>query len=74
MSLDASLKAASTLSRHRNVLTKSERLSRLVGNGKMELSDAHILGLPKTANRKITVGKKTPKKPEAEDGKKGKKK
>jgi len=56
------------------VLTKSERLARLVGNGKMEQDEAFVLGMPKTSNRKLVVGKKTAKKPEAADDKKGKKK
>ena len=74
MSLDASLKAASTLSRHRNVLTKSERLARLISNGTVPAGDeAFVLGLPKTGNRKLAVGKKPVKKPEVEDTK-GKKK
>ena len=72
MSLDASLKAASTLSRHRNVLTKSERLARLLGNGRMERDEAYVLGMPKTVNRKVSVGKKTPKKPEEGADAKGK--
>ncbi len=73
MSLDASLKAASSLARHRNVLTKSERLQRLLAEGgkKDEIS---VLGMPKTGNRKIAVGKKTTAKKEEEDAGKKKKK
>ena len=74
MSIHTSLKGASTLTRHRNVLTKSERLERLLSTGKIEKDELFVLGLPKTGNRKLSVGKKTPKKPEAEDDKKGKKK
>jgi small basic protein (TIGR04137 family) len=75
MSLHTSLKAAGGLSRHRNVLTKSERLAKLLENGKMEADEKFVLGMPKTANRKLVVGKKTAKKPEeGEDDKKGKKK
>lgn len=74
MSLDASLKAASGLSRHRNVLTKSERLEKLLSAGKMQKDEAFVLGMPKTSNRKLTIGKKAPKKPEAEETGKKKKK
>ena len=74
MSIHTSLKGASTLTRHRNVLTKSERLERLLNNGRMEKDEMHVLALPKTSNRKLSVGKKTPKKPEGEEDKKGKKK
>ncbi len=74
MSLHTSLKAAGGLSRHRNVLTKSERLAKLLANGKIEKDELFVLGLPKTGNRKLVVGKKTAKKPEAEDDKKAKKK
>ncbi len=74
MSIHTSLKGASNLTRHRNVLTKSERLEQLLGNGKVDKDEPYVLGLPKTSNRKLSVGKKTPKKPEAEDDKKGKKK
>ncbi|MEM1010980.1 MAG: small basic protein [Planctomycetota bacterium] len=74
MSLHTSLKAAGGLSRHRNVLTKAERLAKLIANGKVDKDDPYVLGLPKTANRKLVVGKKTVKKPEAEDDKKAKKK
>ena len=74
MSLDASLKAAAGLTRHRNVLTKSERLQVLLSQGKMESDTASVLSMPKVSHRKVTVGKKAAKKPEAEaDGKKKKK-
>lgn len=74
MSLDASLKAATGLSRHRNVLTKSERLARLLTNGRMVKDEAFVLGMPKTSNRKVVIAKKAAKKPEVVDDKKGKKK
>ena len=44
MSIHTSLKGASTLTRHRNVLTKSERLERLLGNGKLDRDELHVLG------------------------------
>ena len=74
MSLDPSLKAAASLARHRNVLTRTERLQRLIDAGKTSADDANILGMPKVSNRKLVVGKKTPKKAEEGDDKKKKKK
>jgi small basic protein (TIGR04137 family) len=62
MSLDRSLKSGAGLNRHRNVLTKTERLKRLLGAGAMKEDSAHILGMPKVANRKVAVGKKSGKK------------
>lgn len=74
MSLDASLKAASGLARHRNVLTKSERLQLLLSQGKMDAENPSVLAMPKVGHRKIAVGKKAAKKPEAEEAGKKKKK
>ena len=75
MSLDSSLKAGASLSRHRNVLTRTERLARLLDAADGADNEVGILGMKKISNRKITVGKKTPKKTEDEgDGKKKKKK
>ena len=65
MSLDRSLKSASSLVRHRNVLTRAERMDRLVDQDKFP-AGRPILGLPKVANRKMAVGKAP--KAEAEEG------
>lgn len=67
MSLDSSLKSGAGLNRHRNVLTRSERLVRLLDQGRLTDASAHVLGLPKVANRKISVGKKASKKAEGEE-------
>ncbi len=64
MSLDASLRSANALIRHRNVLTRAERLEKLIDDGKWR-EDQSILGLPKVAHRKAAVGKSS-KKAEAE--------
>ena len=66
MSMDPSLKSASSLVRHRNVLTRGERLARLAGQGKWDASK-NVFGLPKVGNRKLIVGGK-PKKEDAADG------
>ena len=63
MSIDKSLKSASTLARHRNVLTRAERIRVLQETDRWP-EDAKALGLPKIANRKVSVGKKTKKKEE----------
>lgn len=63
MSLDPSLKSASSLVRHRNVLTRAERVERLADLGKWDQKT--ILGLPKVANRKALVGGKSSAKQEA---------
>ncbi|MBC7785061.1 MAG: small basic protein, partial [Burkholderiales bacterium] len=66
MSLDSSLKSASALVRHRNVLTRGERLLRLKEQGKWD-EGKPVFGLPKVGNRKLIVGGKE-KKEEVVDG------
>ena len=56
MSMDRSLKAAGSLVRHRNVLTRTERLERLRDEEKWDDSKS-VFGLPKVANRKQTLAK-----------------
>jgi small basic protein (TIGR04137 family) len=65
MSLDASLKAANALVRHRNVLKRDERLSKLKEEEKWQ-EGRSILGLPKVAHRKMAVGGKGAKEEAAE--------
>src|SRR5438876_10788449 len=52
MSLDRSLKAANALIRHRNVLTRAERLEKLTDEEKWNDSKS-VFGLPKVAHRKM---------------------
>jgi small basic protein (TIGR04137 family) len=56
MSMDRSLRGASSLVRHRNVLTRGERLDRLKEQEKWDESKP-VLGLPKVANRKMALAK-----------------
>ena len=56
MSLDRSLKSASSLVRHRNVLKRDERLAQLKEEEKWNESKS-VFGLPKVGHRKMTVGK-----------------
>jgi len=68
MSIDRSLKIASRLSRHRNVLTRAERIARLAEEERWTEKDG-VFGLPKVAHRNIKVGKKSKKKgKEGEEG------
>ena len=56
MSIDRSLKISGALNRHRNVLTRDERIEKLQEEGAWEQGDS-LVGLPKVAHRKATVGK-----------------
>ncbi len=58
MSIDPSLKTSSSLGRHRNVLTRAERIEKLKGRKKFDPSKDTPLGLPKVGNRKIVTGGK----------------
>lgn len=66
MSLDKSLKSKSSLERHRNVLTRAERIDHLQEVGKWT-NDSSPMGLPKIAHRKAAVGKKSKAKQETTD-------
>jgi small basic protein (TIGR04137 family) len=61
MSLDSSLKTGNALKRHRNVLTRAERLEKLADEGRWE-EDQEVTGLPKVGHRKVGVAKKKKKK------------
>ncbi|QDU71287.1 small basic protein [Mucisphaera calidilacus] len=62
MSLDRSLRSASGLSRHRNVLTRAERVAKMAAAGKFDMEKDNPVGLPKLANRKLVTGKSSKKK------------
>lgn len=66
MSLDRSLKAGSALTRHRNVLTRTERLAKLSEEERFKEGDS-VFGLPKVAHRIAKVGKKAKEKKEGEE-------
>jgi small basic protein (TIGR04137 family) len=57
MSIDRSLKIKGSLSRHRNVLSRAERLDMLKEQERWQ-EGSSILGLPKVAHRKSAAGKK----------------
>jgi small basic protein (TIGR04137 family) len=56
MSLDKSLKTRGALVRHRNVLSRAERIDMLKDAGKWD-EKKDIFGLPKVAHRKVTAKK-----------------
>jgi small basic protein (TIGR04137 family) len=57
MSIDRSLKVKDALSRHRNVLSRAERLEMLKEQERWS-EGGSVLGLPKVAHRKTAAGKK----------------
>lgn len=61
MSIDRSLKVHDALSRHRNVLTRAERLEKLADEGRWSEESVSVFGLPKVAHRKSATGKKAKK-------------
>jgi len=58
MSVDRSLKVKNALQRHRNVLTRAERVDVLKDEERWNEGDS-LLGLPKVSHRKAGVGKKS---------------
>jgi small basic protein (TIGR04137 family) len=60
MSVDRSLKVKGALSRHRNVLTRAERIERLKDEERWSEGES-VLGLPKVAHRKSHAGRKSAK-------------
>ena len=63
MSVDRSLKIKGALSRHRNVLTRAERIEQLKYEDRWSEGDS-LLGLPKVAHRKSHAGRKAKEAPE----------
>ena len=56
MSLDRSLRSANSLVRHRNVLTRTERIEKLEENAKWTEAKS-VFGLPKVGHRKMALAK-----------------
>ena len=57
MSIDPSLKIKGALTRHRNVLSRAERIDQLKEEERWTEGDS-LLGLPKVAHRKSHAGRK----------------
>jgi small basic protein (TIGR04137 family) len=60
--MDRSLKSKASLSRHRNVLTRAERM-KILEDEERWTPEKGIFGLPKVAHRKAAVGGKVKKAP-----------
>ncbi len=63
MSLDRTLKSRASLVRHRNVLSRAERVEKLVDEERWTEGKS-VFGLPKVAHRKVVTGHKAAKKEE----------
>ncbi|MCJ7693561.1 MAG: small basic protein [Sedimentisphaerales bacterium] len=60
MSIDRSLKIKDALERHRNVLSRDERIQKLMEEEKWDEQQS-LFGLPKVAHRKTHAGRKAEK-------------
>ena len=58
MSIDRSLKVKGALTRHRNVLSRAERIEQLKEEERWDEGD-RLTGLPKVAHRKSHSGRKS---------------
>ena len=67
MSIDGSLKRGSRLSRARNVMTRDERIAKMLERGTFSMEEDTPFGLPKTRVAKAAAGKKKKKKKKEED-------
>jgi small basic protein (TIGR04137 family) len=65
MSIDRTLKIKGALSRHRNVLSRAERIEKLKDEERWS-EDQSVFGLPKVAHRKSHAGKKAKEAPAKE--------
>jgi small basic protein (TIGR04137 family) len=69
MSLHKSLVAKSTLTKHRNVLSRAERIKKLLEDGRWDESKSSVFGLPKVLSIKLRKkGKKEAKAVEGAEG------
>ncbi|MBC8481995.1 MAG: small basic protein [Planctomycetes bacterium] len=58
MSIDSSLKVKSALERHRNVLSRAERIELLKEEERWSEGET-VMGLPKVSHRKVHTSKKS---------------
>jgi len=57
MSMDKSLKSKGELTRHRNVLSRAERVEALKEEERWDEERSGVFGLPKVAHRKVVTKK-----------------
>ena len=55
MSLDQSLKISGGLAKHRNVLSRAERIAKLTEDGRFDPETSEPTGLPKVISRKVAT-------------------
>jgi len=67
MSLDRSLKTGGSLIQHRSVLTRAERIMKMMETGDFK-EEENPLGLPKMVCRRTDTGKKKKEKSEEAEG------
>jgi len=70
MTIDKSLKIRAGASKQRNVLTRAERLTKLIETDRWQEGDP-VFGIPKVRVQKITMKKKKKAKKEEEEGAEG---
>ena len=68
MTMDKSLRVRAGMIRARNVLTRDERIQRLIGADRWKEDQSSPLGLPKVRVFKLSMKKKKKKKKEDEEG------
>ncbi len=64
MSLDPSLKTSNSMNKHRNVLTRDERIKKLMSDDRFNAETDSPVALPKVASRKVAAKKTVKKKDE----------
>lgn len=70
MSIHSSFRTSGSSVKHRNVLTRLERLEKLEAAGRWNNADDGLFGLPKVRSIKIAMKKKKKKEAEEEETKK----
>lgn len=68
MSIDRSLRLKASLSRHRNVLTRAERVATLMEADRWDEDKSTALHMPKVSHRKVKAAAKKKKKTEDAEG------
>ncbi|MDR1612221.1 MAG: small basic protein [Planctomycetota bacterium] len=70
MGIHSSFRSSGGATKHRNVLTRLERLEKLEGAGRWDAKGNDLFGLPKVRSIKVAMKKKKKKEAEEEDAKK----
>ena len=70
MSIHSSFRSGSASIKHRNVLTRLERLEKLEEAGRWNTDDDGLFGLPKVRSIKVAMKKKKKKTDDEDDAKK----